>query len=135
MNLFGLFERRVADALGRMIEAGDLPGGLDVEITSGHLSIPAWGLRIAAAGLDAATAGAAVEVLAAADAEGRVRLLHTVAHRAREPEDPAEDLHGGGVEVGPDRGPLLDDRVDRVLALCTHAVSIRPVPVTRKKVA
>ena len=30
MNLFGLFERRVADALGRMIEAGDLPGGLDL---------------------------------------------------------------------------------------------------------
>src|SRR5215210_3128682 len=30
MNLFGLFERRVADALGRMIEAGDLPGGLNL---------------------------------------------------------------------------------------------------------
>ena len=30
MNIFGLFERRVADALGRMIEAGELPSGLDL---------------------------------------------------------------------------------------------------------
>src|SRR5215213_5207941 len=30
MNIFGLFERRVAEALGRMAEAGALPSGLDL---------------------------------------------------------------------------------------------------------
>src|SRR4051812_14389417 len=31
MNIFGLFERRVADALGRLVEAGALPPGLDLD--------------------------------------------------------------------------------------------------------
>jgi arginyl-tRNA synthetase len=30
MNIFGLFEKRVADALGRLAEAGQIPAGLDV---------------------------------------------------------------------------------------------------------
>jgi arginyl-tRNA synthetase len=30
MNIFGLFEKRVADALGRLAEAGKIPSGLDV---------------------------------------------------------------------------------------------------------
>jgi arginyl-tRNA synthetase len=30
MNIFGLFEKRVADALGRLAEAGKIPAGLDV---------------------------------------------------------------------------------------------------------
>jgi arginyl-tRNA synthetase len=30
MNIFGLFEKRVADALGRMAEAGRIPAGLDL---------------------------------------------------------------------------------------------------------
>ena len=30
MNIFGLFEKRVADALGRVAEAGKIPSGLDV---------------------------------------------------------------------------------------------------------
>jgi arginyl-tRNA synthetase len=30
MNIFGLFEKRVADALGRLAEAGQIPSGLDV---------------------------------------------------------------------------------------------------------
>ncbi|MBA1156762.1 arginine--tRNA ligase [Microvirga mediterraneensis] len=30
MNIFGLFEKRVADALGRLAEAGRMPSGLDV---------------------------------------------------------------------------------------------------------
>jgi arginyl-tRNA synthetase len=30
MNIFGLFEKRVADALGRLAEAGTIPAGLDV---------------------------------------------------------------------------------------------------------
>ncbi|MBM6596114.1 arginine--tRNA ligase [Microvirga pudoricolor] len=30
MNIFGLFEKRVADALGRMAEAGQIPSGLNV---------------------------------------------------------------------------------------------------------
>src|ERR671911_2906647 len=30
MNIFGLFEKRVAEALGRLAEAGKIPSGLDV---------------------------------------------------------------------------------------------------------
>ena len=30
MNIFGLFEKRVADALGRLAETGKIPAGLDV---------------------------------------------------------------------------------------------------------
>ena len=30
MNIFGLFEKRVADALGRLAEAAKIPSGLDV---------------------------------------------------------------------------------------------------------
>ncbi|MBL0405436.1 arginine--tRNA ligase [Microvirga aerilata] len=30
MNIFGLFEKRVADALGRLAEAGKIPAGLDI---------------------------------------------------------------------------------------------------------
>ncbi|SMF04280.1 2-polyprenyl-6-methoxyphenol hydroxylase [Streptomyces sp. Amel2xC10] len=85
--------------------------------------------------------------LAPRQAEMAVRPFRTVTHRPRDPVDPAEDLHGGGVEIGPDLRPLLDDRVDRVLARRlrrlgrlrrlrgAHGVSIRPRPVVRKKVA
>ena len=73
-----------------MISIGTaIPGGLDVEITSGHLSIPAWGLRMDAAGLDAATAEAAVEVLAAADAEPVPDDLHIAVPTATTPLEPS----------------------------------------------
>ena len=36
MNIFGLFEKRVADALGRLAEAGKIPAGLDVEPRRGR---------------------------------------------------------------------------------------------------
>ena len=38
MNIFGLFEKRVADALGRLAEAGKIPSGLDVRRVADYIA-------------------------------------------------------------------------------------------------
>src|SRR5690606_39393859 len=71
--------------------------------------------------------------LPARDPVPGVRLVHPVAHGAREPVDAPEDLHAGRVEIRPDLCPLLDDRVDGVpgapLGGSAHGQEYPPPPV------